>query len=79
LIGAAAENTSIIDGDELVVNYSVFTLGSETTDSVEIELYTMDNDVKNTISTVTLNNVTNNILADPPYRTFDYPKVVKVD
>ena len=79
LLGAAAESTSITDGDELIVNYSVSTPGSETTDSVEIELYTMDNNVKNTISTVTLTNVTNNVLADPPYRTFDYPKVVKTD
>jgi len=42
LIGAAAENTNIIDGDEIVVNYSVNTIGTEVTDKVEIELYTLD-------------------------------------
>jgi hypothetical protein len=80
LLGAAAANTSIVDGDELVVNYSVSTIGSETTDSLEIELYTLDeNDVKNTISIATLNDVPNNVLADPPYHTFDYPKVERTD
>lgn len=77
LIGAAAANPSIVDGDELVVNYSVNTIGSETTDRVEIELYTMDNGNKNVIQTNVLTNVTNNKLADPPYSTFNYPKVVK--
>ena len=77
LIGAAAENASITDGDELVVNYSVTTVGSETTDRVEIELYTMDNGTKNSIQTDVLTDVTNNVLADPPYSTFNYPKVVK--
>ena len=77
LIGAAAANPSITDGDELVVNYSVNTIGSETTDRVEIELYTMDNGNKNVIQTNVLTNVTNNTLADPPYSTFNYPKVVK--
>lgn len=77
LIGAAAANPSITDGDELVVNYSVNTIGSETTDRVEIELYTMDNGNKNVIQTNVLTDVTNNTLADPPYSTFNYPKVVK--
>jgi hypothetical protein len=79
LLGAAAEKTSIVDGDELVVNYSVSTLGSETTDLVEIELYTLEaNDEKRVISTTTLTNVGKG-LADPPYHTFDYPKVIKTD
>ena len=77
LIGAAAQNTTITDGDELIVNYSVSTLGSETTDRVEIELYTMDNGTKNSIQTDILTNVPNNVLADPPYSTFNYPKVIK--
>jgi len=49
MIGASARNTSIMDGDELVVNYSVNTIGSETTDKVEIELYTMNGQNKNPI------------------------------
>ena len=77
LIGAAAENTSITDGDELIVNYSVYTAGSETTDRVEIELYTMDNGTKNSIQTDVLTDVPNNVLIDPPYSTFNYPKVIK--
>ena len=79
LIGAAAANTSITDGDELIVNYSVSTIGSETTDRVEIELYTMDNGTKNSIQTDVLTNVRNNMLADPPYATFNYPKVTKAN
>ena len=80
LIGAAAENTSIVDGDEIIVNYSVNTIGSEKTDSVEIELYTLDeNDIKQVRSTTLLTNVDNNTLASPPYRTFDYPRVEKAN
>ena len=79
LIGAAAEKTSIIDGDELIVNYSVSTVGSETTDRVEIELYTMDNDVKNSIQTDVLTDVPNNRLMDPPYTTFNYPRLTKAN
>ena len=78
LIGAAAENTNIVDGDEIIVNYSVNTIGTEKTDSVEIELYTLDeHDVKQVRSTTTLTGVTNNQLASPPYRTFDYPSLRK--
>ena len=79
LIGAAAEKTSIIDGDELVVNYSVSTVGSETTDRVEIELYTMDNGTKNSIQTDILTDVPNNRLVDPPYSTFNYPRLTKAN
>ena len=80
LIGAAAENTNIVDGDEIIVNYSVNTIGSEKTDSVEIELYTLDeNDIKQVRSTTLLTNVDNNTLASPPYRTFDYPRVEKAN
>lgn len=77
LIGAAAENTSIVDGDELIVNYSVSTVGSEKTDSVVIELYKLENNNEVILSTTTLTDVTNNRLADPPYRTFDYPRLEK--
>lgn len=77
LIGAAAENTSIVDGDELIVNYSVSTIGTEKTDSVVIELYKLENNNEVILSTTTLTDVTNNRLADPPYRTFDYPRLEK--
>lgn len=77
LIGAAAENTSIVDGDELIVNYSVSTIGTEKTDSVVIELYKLESNNEVILSTTTLTNVTNNRLADPPYRTFDYPRLEK--
>jgi hypothetical protein len=79
LIGAAAVNPSITDGDELVVNYSVNTIGSETTDKVEIELYTIENETKKVHSATLLTNVDNNKLASPPYRTFDYPSLKKAN
>ena len=80
LIGAAAENTSIVDGDEIIVNYSVNTIGTEKTDRVEIELYTLDtNNNKQIRSTTILTNITNNTLASPPYRTFDYPSLRKAN
>lgn len=79
MIGASVKNTSIMDGDELVVNYSVNTIGFETTDKVEIELYTMNGQEKNSIQTDILTNVKNNRLIDPPYKTFNYPSLSKVN
>ena len=71
LLGAAAENSTITDGDELIINYSVITIGHETTDKVEINMYQDLN--ADPIQTSELTDVTNNTLQT--WRTFSYPKV----
>ncbi|MBQ4035592.1 MAG: hypothetical protein II623_09045, partial [Paludibacteraceae bacterium] len=39
----------------------------------------MDNDVKNSIQTDVLTDVPNNRLMDPPYTTFNYPRLTKAN
>ena len=70
LLGAAAENTTITDGDELIINYSVATIGSETTEEVVIKMY--DDLNSQPIQTSELTDVSTSLQT---WRTFSYPKV----
>jgi hypothetical protein len=59
LVGLACESTEISYGDDLKVNYTVYTAGQETTDEVDIEVYTMDGAEKTTVILNELDTVAN--------------------
>ena len=64
LVGLSFPYTEINYGDDLTFNYTVYTPGAgiETTDAVDIEIYTMNNDTKTVIDTIELIDVDNSVL-----------------
>jgi len=54
MIALAAENDTITYGDDLQINYTVATIGSETTESVLLELFTMDGQTEVPVTSTTL-------------------------
>ena len=72
MIAIAAENDTITYGDDLQINYTVATVGTETTDSVTLELFTQETDGPEVLVTSTvLKDVTNETVRT--WRPVDYP------
>ena len=71
IVALAAEQEEITFGDDLKINYTVATIGAETTDEVVLELYTVENNVETILTTQTFVNVPNETLQT--WRPVDYP------
>ena len=72
IIALAAENSTITFGDDLKINYTVATNGTETTDSVVLELYALDGSTEVPYASQTLENVENEQVKE--WRPVDYPE-----
>ena len=72
IIALAAENSTITYGDDLKINYTVATVGTETTDSVYLELYTMEEGNKVVYASQTFVDVENEQVKD--WRPVEYPE-----
>ena len=72
IIALAAENSTITYGDDLKINYTVATVGTETTDSVYLELYAMEDGSKVVYADQTFVNVENEQVKD--WRPVEYPE-----
>lgn len=74
MIALAPENVEVTDGDNLVFNYTVNTTGVETTDEIDVEVYTLGTNGEHIIypqSVSTLTDVTNGVLH--PFVITNYP------
>ena len=72
IVALAAENSTITYGDDLKINYTVATIGTETTDSVYLELYAMEDGSKVVYASQTFVDVENEQVKD--WRPVDYPE-----
>ena len=79
IIGLNVANESIIYGDELVLNYTVYTPGKETTEKVEIKLYTKDNNDEQVIYQDNIDTLTNVPIAASTWKTVKYPMPITPD
>jgi len=73
IIALAAENSTITYGDDLKINYTVATAGTETTDSVVLELYAIEDSAEVIYSSTTLEDVINERV--DTWRPVDYPEI----
>ena len=74
IIALAPENVEVTDGDSLVFNYTVNTTGVETTDEIDVEVYTLGTNGEHIVypqSGSILTNVTNGVLL--PFVITNYP------
>jgi hypothetical protein len=72
MVALAAANDTITYGDDLQINYTVATIGSETTESVLLELFTKEGTTEILVTSTTLENVTNE--QELNWRPVDYPE-----
>ena len=72
MVALAAANDTITYGDDLQINYTVATIGSETTESVLLELFTKEGTTETLVTSTTLENVTNE--QELNWRPVDYPE-----
>lgn len=72
IIALAAENSTITYGDDLKINYTVATIGSETTDEVFLELYSLDGSTEVPYTSQTFVNVENEQVKE--WRPIEYPE-----
>jgi len=59
IIAIAAEKSDITYGDDLIINFTVATIGSESTDKVTLELYNLNDDTEVSYATQEFSNVEN--------------------
>lgn len=72
LVALAAEKDTITYGDDLKINYTVATIGTETTDEVVLELYTLDGSTEVPYASQTFVNVANE--TEQSWRPVEYPE-----
>ena len=71
IVALAGVNSRIHYGDDLTINYTVYTPGQEATDEVSIEVYKKDGNTEVPISSFNQVNVTNSIVI--PFTIPEYP------
>lgn len=76
IIGLNAAYDSIIDGEELIVNYTAYTPGKETTEKVEIQLFVLDDQDNATPYSSHIDTLTNVPITNSTWRTAAYPTPV---
>lgn len=59
IIGVAVEDTEIVYGETISIDYNVYTPNQETTDSLNIKLYTIENGVESVYASAIMSNVVN--------------------
>jgi len=72
IVALAAENSTITYGDDLKINYTVATVGTETTDRVYLELYTLDGSTEIPYASQVFLNVENEQVKE--WRPVEYPE-----
>jgi len=72
IVALAAENSTITYGDDLKINYTVATVGTETTDRVYLELYTLDGSTEVPYASQVFLDVENEQVKE--WRPVEYPE-----
>ena len=72
IVALAAEKSTITFGDDLKINYTVATIGTETTDEVLLELYTLNGSTETVLASQSFLNVENETMKE--WRPVDYPE-----
>ena len=71
IVAVAGANASIHYGDDLTINYTVYTPGQERTDEVDIEVYRLDGSTEISVSSFSQANVPNSTVV--PFTIPEYP------